>query len=136
MESLKMLLQGARTIAVVGCSDKPWRSSYSIAAFLRDQGYRIYPVNPAIEEVLGVRAYPDLRSVPEPIDIVDVFRRPEFVPEIVRDAIAVGARALWLQSGITHPAAEEEARRAGLEVVSDRCIAVTFRLERVVLEAR
>lgn len=112
----------ARTIAVVGLSDKPDRDSYHVAAYLQKAGYRIIPVNPALSEVLGERAYPGLREVPEPIDVVDVFRRPGAVPAIVEDAIAVGARAVWLQDGIVHNEAAARARAAGLQVVQSRCM--------------
>lgn len=116
------LLMRARTIAVVGLSDKPDRDSYHVAAYLQQAGYRIIPVNPALTEVLGERAYPGLREVPEPIDVVDVFRRPDAVPAIVEDAIAVGARAVWLQDGIVHNEAAARARAAGLQVVQSRCM--------------
>lgn len=116
------LLMRARTIAVVGLSDKPDRDSYHVAAYLQKAGYRIIPVNPALAEVLGERAYPGLREVPVPIDVVDVFRRAEAVPAIVEDAIAVGARAVWLQDGIVHNAAAALARAAGLQVVQSRCM--------------
>lgn len=98
------------------------RPSYGVSEYMQQAGYRIIPINPNEAEVLGERAYPDLDSVPEPIDIVDVFRRPEFVPEVVDAAIRIGARAVWLQEGVIHEAAAETARQAGLEVVMDRCI--------------
>lgn len=116
------LLRDSRVIAVVGLSDKPERDSYHVAAYLQQQGYRIIPVNPAVTEVLGEKAYARLQDVPEKIDIVDVFRRPEAVPEIVDAAIAVGAKGMWLQEGVVHNAAAEKARAAGLQVVQNRCI--------------
>lgn len=116
------LLMRARTIAVVGLSDKPDRDSYHVAAYLQKAGYRIIPVNPALTEVLGERAYPGLREVPDPIDVLDVFRRADAVPAIVEDAIAVGARAVWLQDGIVHNEAAARARAAGLQVVQSRCM--------------
>jgi uncharacterized protein len=116
------LLRDSRVIAVVGLSDKPERDSYHVAAYLQQQGYRIIPVNPAVTEVLGEKAYARLQDVPEKIDIVDVFRRPEAVPEIVDAAIAVGAKGVWLQEGIVHNAAAAKARAAGLQVVQNRCI--------------
>jgi predicted CoA-binding protein len=114
----------SRTIAVVGLSSDPARPSYGVARYLQRQGYRIIPVNPYEQLVLGERAYPHLRAVPVPVDVVNVFRRPEYVPEVVADAIAVGARALWLQFGVIHEEAARRAQAAGLAVVMDRCIKV------------
>jgi len=122
MPSIPELLRNSRTIAVVGLSSKRTRPSYGVAEYMQSAGYRILPVNPHEREVLGEKAYPHLEAVPEPIDIVNVFRRPEYVPEIVDAAIRVGARAVWLQEGIVHEAAAEKARRAGLTVVMDRCV--------------
>jgi predicted CoA-binding protein len=116
------LLHSAKTIAVVGLSRRVTRPSYSVSEYMQRHGYRIVPVNPNETEVLGEKAYPDLDSVPEKIDIVDVFRRSECVPDIVDAAIRIGARAVWLQEGITNEAAAEKARAAGLFVVQDRCI--------------
>jgi uncharacterized protein len=116
------ILRNSHTIAVVGLSDKPERDSYHVAAYLQEQGYRIIPVNPALTEVLGEKAYARLQDIPEKIDLVDVFRRPDAVPEIVDAAIAVGAKVVWLQEGIVHNAAAEKARAAGLQVVQSRCI--------------
>ena len=99
------LLRTARTIAVVGLSSKKWRPSHGVSEYMQSQGYRIIPVNPEETEVLGEKAYPNLESVPEKIDIVDVFRRSEFVPPIVESTIQIGARAIWLQEGVYHPAA-------------------------------
>jgi predicted CoA-binding protein len=121
-EEVRALLQGVHTIAVVGLSDKPYRDSYRVAAYLKDQGYRIIPVNPMITAVLGEKAYARLRDVPGQIDLVDIFRKPEAVPEIVDEAIAVGARAVWMQEGIVHNAAADKARAAGLQVVMNKCI--------------
>lgn len=122
---IRAILASAKTIAVVGLSDKPHRPSHGVAAYLKDAGYRIIPVNPLITEVLGERAYANLRDVPDRIDIVDVFRRPEFVPALVDDAIAVGARAVWMQLRIVHEAAARKAREAGLAVVMNACIMTT-----------
>ncbi len=119
---LERILRDAHTIAVVGLSSNPNRPSYEVAEYLQRQGYRILPVNPTIEEVLGERSYPTLESVPEPIDVVDVFRRPEDVPEVVEQAIRVGAPVLWLQEGVVNEEAAARAREAGLEVVMDRCM--------------
>ncbi|HTM50227.1 MAG TPA: CoA-binding protein [Bryobacteraceae bacterium] len=116
------LLRGSRTIAVVGLSDKRWRPSYGVSEYMQRAGYRIIPVNPSLTEALGERCYPDVRAVPEKIDIVNIFRRPEFVPEIVDAAIAVGARAVWMQEGVVHEKAAAKARAAGLVVVMDRCL--------------
>lgn len=118
------LLASARTIAVVGHSDKPYRDSYLIARYLRAAGYVIYPVNPNLHTLNGEQVYSDLRQVPERVDIVNVFRRAEHLPEIVEDAIATGARTVWGQFGVMHPAAEQRAQAAGLAVVVDRCIKV------------
>ena len=121
-EEIARLLRAARTVAVVGLSDKPDRDSYQVAAYLQERGYRIIPVNPAVREVLGEKAYARLRDVPEKIDLVDVFRKPEAVPDVVDEAIAVGAKAVWMQEGIVHNAAADKARAAGLQVVMNRCI--------------
>ncbi|MCS7314054.1 MAG: CoA-binding protein [Bryobacterales bacterium] len=122
MASIAEILRSARTIAVVGLSSKPWRPSYGVAEYMKRAGYRIIPVNPNEQEVLGEKSYPDLEAVPERVDIVNVFRRSEFVPEIVEAAIRIGARVVWLQEGIRHDEAAERARGAGLQVVQDRCI--------------
>jgi predicted CoA-binding protein len=119
---IAQILRDAHTIAVVGLSDKPDRDSYHVAAYMQQQGYRIIPVNPAVSQVFGEKSYARLEDVPEKIDIVDVFRRPEAVPEVVDAAIAVGAKVVWLQEGIAHNAAAEKARAAGLQVVQNKCI--------------
>lgn len=116
------LLRTSRVIAVVGLSSKRWRPSYGVSEYMQRQGYRIIPVNPRETEVLGEKAYPDLDSVPEPVDIVNIFRRSEFVPEIVEAAIRKGARAVWMQEGVVHEEAARRAAEAGLVVVMDRCI--------------
>jgi len=121
------LLAAAHTIAVVGHSDKPYRDSYNVARYLRAAGYIVYPVNPNLRTLNGEVVYPDLRSVPDRIDIVNVFRRPEHLPQIVEDAIAIGARAVWAQLGVTHPAAARRAQGAGLTLVQDRCLMVEHR---------
>lgn len=128
MRTAKEILEAARVIAVVGCSAMPTRDSHRIAAYLQRQGYRIIPVNPTIDSTLGETAYPDLQSVPHPIDLVNVFRRSSAVPGVVDDAIAAHAPAIWLQLGVSDDAAEETARRAGLDVIADQCIAVEYRL--------
>src|SRR5213596_1324517 len=106
------LLRSARTIAVVGLSNKRWRPSYGVSEYMQRAGYRIIPVNPTLSEALGERCYPDVESVPEPIDIVNVFRRSEFVPGIVESAIRVGAKAVWMQEGVIHEQAASRARKA------------------------
>lgn len=119
---LKQLLHNTRTIAVVGLSDKPDRPSHHVAAYLQSVGYRVIPVNPSVVTILGERCYPTLRDIPEPVDMVDVFRRSEAVPPIAQEAIAIGAKSLWLQEGVIHEQAAEDARAAGLQVVMDKCI--------------
>ena len=116
------LLSRAKTIAVVGLSDSPMRPSHGVSAYMQAQGYRIIPVNPQIPEALGEKAYPSLLDVPEKIDVVDVFRRPEFVDEIVDQAIQLKVPALWLQEDVINERAAERARAAGIFVVMDRCI--------------
>jgi len=121
---LRKLLSEARVIAVVGHSDKVYRTSYRIGNYLRRAGYAVYPVNPTISEVDGQRVYASLAEVPEPIDIVNVFRRAEFLHEVVEDAIAVKAKAIWAQLGVVGAAAARRAEEAGLQMVMDRCIMV------------
>ena len=121
-EKIAELLRSAKTIAVVGLSDNPARTSYGVSAYMQSQGYRIIPVNPAISEALGEKAYPTLSEVPEKIDIVNVFRRSEYVPEVVEEAIRLGVPAIWMQEGVVHQEAAEKARQAGIFVVMNRCI--------------
>jgi predicted CoA-binding protein len=121
-EEIRTILEAYRSIAVVGLSDKPDRDSHRVAAYLKQKGYRIIPVNPKVGEVLGEQSYPSLKDVPEPVEIVDIFRRPEAVPAIVDEAIAVGAKVVWMQEGIVHNEAAGKARAAGLQVVMNRCI--------------
>jgi uncharacterized protein len=116
------LLKQAKTIAVVGLSDNPMRPSHGVSAYMQNQGYRIIPVNPRIEQCLGETAYASLLDVPDKIDIVDVFRRPEFVEEIVDQAIRLKVPAIWMQEDVVHEAAAEKARKAGIFVVMDRCV--------------
>jgi predicted CoA-binding protein len=116
------LLRASRTIAVVGLSHKRSRPSYGVSEYMQNAGYRIIPVNPLETEVLGEKAYSTLEEIPEPVDIVDVFRRSEFVPEIVESAIRIGAKAVWLQEDVVHEQAATRGREAGLTVVMDRCI--------------
>jgi predicted CoA-binding protein len=121
------LLQKAKTIAVVGLSDNPLRPSHGVAAYLHSQGYRIIPVNPRIQSALGEKAYSSLLEVPERIDIVDIFRRPEFVEEIVDQAIHLKIPVVWMQEEVIHEAAAQRARKAGIFVVMDRCILLEHR---------
>jgi predicted CoA-binding protein len=121
------MLQRAKTIAVVGLSDNPLRPSHGVAAYLQSQGYRIIPVNPEIKGSLGEKAYPSLLEVPEKIDIVDIFRRPEFVEEVVDQAIQLKVPAVWMQEEIVHEKAAQKARAAGIFVVMDRCILLEHR---------
>ncbi len=121
-EEVRQILASFRVIAVVGLSAKPDRDSHRVAAYLQEAGYRILPVNPNATEVLGERSYPTLRDVPVPIEVVNIFRQPAAVPAIVEDAIAVGAKAVWMQDGIAHNAAADRARAAGLLVVMSKCL--------------
>jgi uncharacterized protein len=116
------LLKSSKTIAVVGLSDSPLRPSHGVAAYLLEQGYRIIPVNPTIKGALGEKAVASLSHIKEKIDIVDIFRRSEFVPEVVDEAIKLGVPAIWMQEGVIHEEAAEKARKAGIFVVMDRCI--------------
>ena len=119
--TLKRILKTNRVIAVVGLSANWWRPSFFVAKYLQDHGYRVIPVNPAYQEVLGEKCYPDLKAVPEKIDMVDCFRKSAEIPALAEDAIAVGAKCLWMQLGVVNDAAALRAREAGLDVVMDRC---------------
>jgi predicted CoA-binding protein len=116
------ILQKYKTIAVVGLSSSPYRASHGVSRYMQANGYRIIPVNPHETEVLGEKAYSSLDDVPGPFEIVDIFRRPEYVPDIVEAAIRKGAKVIWMQESVIHEAAAARARQAGLEVVMDRCI--------------
>jgi len=122
MNQISEILRTARTIAVVGLSGKRFRPSYGVSEYMQRSGYRIIPVNPYATEILGERCYPDLDAVPDHVDIVDIFRRPEFVPDIVEAAIRKGARAIWMQEGVVHETAARRAAEAGIVVLMDRCI--------------
>jgi uncharacterized protein len=122
MSVIPDLLRKSKTIAVVGLSSKKFRPSYGVAEYMQSQGYRIIPVNPNESEVLGEKSYPRIEDVPEHIDIVDIFRRSEFVGPIVDSAIRIGANAVWMQEGVEHHDGAKKAREAGLAVVMDRCI--------------
>jgi predicted CoA-binding protein len=122
VDPISDLLQRAQIIAVVGLSNSPLRPSHGVSAYMQAHGYRIVPVNPQIDEVLGEKSYPSLLDVQEPIDIVNIFRRPEFVEEVVDQAIQLKVPAIWMQEEVTHERAAEKARQAGIFVVMDRCI--------------
>lgn len=121
------ILKRCRVIAVVGLSSNRFRPSYDVSGYMQKAGYRIIPVNPREREVLGEKAYARLEDIPEPVDCVNIFRRPEAVPEIVDSAIAIGARAVWMQLDVAHAEAAEKARAAGLLVVEDRCLLIEHR---------
>jgi predicted CoA-binding protein len=123
-ERIKSILESARNIAVVGLSDNPERTSHMVAQAMQERGYRIIPVNPNAESILGEKCYASLTDIPEPVDIVNVFRRSEHTPEVAEEAVRIGAKVLWLQLGIVSDEAAAIARSGGLEVVMDRCIKV------------
>ena len=122
--TIRETLLSARTIAIVGLSRDPLRASYFIGYYLKRHGYKIVPVNPKETEILGEKCYPSLKDIPFPVDVVDVFRRPDAVPGIAREAVAIGAKALWLQFGVISPEAAKIAEAGGLAVVMDRCMKV------------
>jgi len=121
-DPIRELLERSKTIAVVGLSNSPLRPSHGVSAYMQTHGYRIIPVNPRINGALGEKAYPSLLEVPEKIDIVNIFRRPEFVPEVVNQAIQLKVPAVWMQEEVIHEEAAEKARKAGIFVIMDRCI--------------
>ncbi len=118
------ILNNYRTVAVVGLSTDPSRPSYQVAQYLQNHGYRIIPVNPGCTEVLGERCYPGLKDIPFPVEVVDIFRKVDAIPAIVDDAIAVGAKAVWMQLGLEEPQAAAKARAAGLRVVMNLCMKI------------
>ena len=122
MKPISEILHTSRTIAVVGLSGKRFRPSYGVAEYLQKAGYRIIPVNPRESQILGEKCYPSLDAIPEAVDIVDNFRRSEFVPDIVEAAIRIGAKVIWMQEEVVHEEAARRAAEAGLTVVMDRCI--------------
>ena len=121
---IEATLLAARTVAIVGLSPDPLRASYFIGYYLKRHGYKIVPVNPKEKEILGEKSYPSLKDIPFPVDVVDVFRRPDAVPGIAREAVAIGAKALWLQFNVISPEAAKIAEDGGLTVVMDRCMKV------------
>lgn len=126
IEGIRRVLSNYKTVAMVGLSANWHRPSNFAAKYLLDHGFRVIPVNPAYGEVLGQKCYPNLKDIPEPVDIVDVFRRPEDVPPLVDEAAAIGAKLLWLQLGVINHEAVAQAEAAGLEVVMDRCMKIEF----------
>jgi len=123
-KEMKQMLEAAKVIAVVGHSDKPYRTSYQIAQYLRRVGYKVYPVNPMLDQIDGEKSYPSVADIPETVDIVDIFRRSEYLDEVVADAIQAGAKNFWAQLGVYDQAAGEKAEQAGMGVVMDKCIKV------------
>lgn len=123
-DSLRRILAQSKTIAVVGLSDNPQRPSYVVARYMQEHGYRIIPVNPGCREILGETCYPDLQSIPEKVDLVDVFRKAADTPEVAKAAVAIGAKTLWLQLGVSNDEARLIAQQGGLEVVMDRCLKI------------
>ncbi len=122
MSAEEKILNFSRAVAMVGLSSKPGRPSYKVANYLKEHGYKIIPVNPTEKELLGGLCYPDLVSIPDSVDVVDIFRRSEEVPPIVEEAIRIGAKAVWMQEGVTNRKAAARAREAGLMVVMDKCM--------------
>ncbi len=122
METPEEILTTSRTVAVVGLSPDPEKASNRVARYLKKEGYTIIPVNPTVKEVLGQKSYPDLTSVPQPVDVVDIFRRSEDVPPIVEQAIALRAKTVWMQEGIINEEAATKARKAGLKVIMNQCM--------------
>jgi uncharacterized protein len=124
INTLRRILKQTRTIAIVGLSANWWRPSYFAAKYLQEHGYRIIPVNPQYEDVLGEKCYPNLCAIPEKIDVVDCFRKSEEIGPLADEAIAIGAKVLWLQIGVINAAAAQKAQKAGLDVVMDRCMKI------------
>jgi predicted CoA-binding protein len=123
-EEIKAILRNYHVVAVVGLSPKPERPSFQVAQYLKKHGYRIVPVNPGQKEILGEKCYPSLKDIPFPIEVVDIFRNVEAIPGIVDEAIAVGAKVVWMQQGLAEPDSARKAREAGLKVVMDRCMKI------------
>ena len=121
---IPQILSSAKNIAVVGISDKPARDSYLVASYLKEAGYKIFPVNPKLESILGMQCYENLQEIQDPIDIVDIFRRSEFVIPIVEDALRIKARTIWMQLGVINEEAAQLALRSGLNVIMNRCIKI------------
>jgi hypothetical protein len=126
-KTMKEILLSAKTIATVGLSSNPEKESYGVAQYLKSQGYHVIPVNPTAPEILGEKSYPDLESIPERIDVVQVFRKPEDVPPVVDGAIKAGAKVVWMQEGIINEESAQKARAAGLQVIMDACMRETHK---------
>jgi len=126
-DDTREILTGFRTFAVVGLSPDPQRNSHLVARFLQEHGYRVIPVHPDAQTILGQKCYGSLRDIPEPVEVVDIFRRSETVPPVVDEAIAIGAKVIWMQLGVVHLGAAEKARLAGLRVVMDHCPVIEYR---------
>ena len=126
-KEMKEILLSIKTIASVGVSSNPEKESYEVVAYLKNQGYRIIPVNPTATEILGEKTYPSLSDIPDKVDVVQVFRKPEDVPPVVEEAIKIGAKVVWMQAGIVNEEAAQKAREAGLQVVMDACMRATHR---------
>lgn len=123
-KEIRAILKKYKTVAVVGLSPKPQRDSHKVAKYLKENSYRIVPVNPGQKEILGEKCYPNLKSIPFPIDLVDIFRKPEAIPPVVEDAIEIGAKVVWMQLGLAHNQVADKARKAGLQVVMNKCIKI------------
>jgi len=123
-EEIKAILEKYKTVAIVGLSPKPERDSYKVAKYLKENHYRIVPVNPGQKEILGEKCYPNLKAIRFPIDVVDIFRKPEAISPVVDDGIEIGAKVVWMQLGLAHNQAADKARKAGLEVVMNKCIKI------------
>ncbi len=121
---ISQILQNYRVVAIVGISSNPERPSYQVAHYLQSHGYRIIPVNPGCTEILGEKCYPSLKDIPFPVEVVDIFRKIEAIPPIVDDALAVGAKAVWMQLELKEPKSADKAQKAGLQVVQDRCMKI------------
>ena len=126
-KEMKEILLSTKTIASVGVSSNPEKESYDVAAYLKGQGYRVIPVNPTATEILGEKTYASLSDIPDQVDVVQVFRKPEDVPPVVEEAIKIGAKVVWMQAGIVNEEAAQTARKAGLQVVMDACMRATHR---------
>lgn len=124
--TLRRVLRDTRTLAVVGLSADWFRPSYFAAKYMQEHGYRVIPVNPKYDEILGEKCYPSLAAIPEPVDVVDVFRKPADAPAIAREAVAIGSKTLWLQIGVVSDEARQIAEAAGLTVVMDRCVKIEY----------
>jgi hypothetical protein len=121
-EEIRAVLENYKTVAIVGLSPNPKRDSHKVAKYLKENHYEIVPVNPGQKEILGETCYPNLKAIPFPVDVVDIFRKPDAIPPVVDDAIEIGAKLVWMQLGLVHNQAADKARKAGLEVIMNKCI--------------